>query len=339
MRILLTGAAGLIGGEVAQRLTMRGHAVTTCVYRNREVRGNDGSLVPMAGNVIIDLTAPDLGLSEEQSAQIAENHDVVIHCAASVRFDLTDEDYHATNVVGTAAVLALARRGNIPVLHVSTAYVCGYRNGPILEDEPLPANGFANGYEASKAAAEALVRAADPRHVIARPSIVVGDSQTGAIRNFDTIYAAFKLIAHGKVRHIPASADATLDFVPIDHVASALVSLAENLDAAAGQCIHLVSGSPVPIGDWVSAIASYPQFTPPQLVQPSQFDAARLPAGERRLFNRVAGLYSSYFQRDPRFDDRNQRLATGIICPPTGQTYLRRLIDHCIDSGFLSAAT
>lgn len=339
MRIFLTGAAGLIGGEVAQRLTNRGHAVTTCVHRNREIRGNDGALVPMAGLVVIDLTAPGMGLSEDQSALIAENHDIVIHCAGAVRFDLHDEEYHQANVLGTAEVLALARRGNLPVLHVSTAYVCGPRNGTIMEDEPLPASGFANGYEASKAAAEALVLGADPRHVIARPSIVVGDSVTGTIRNFDTIYAAFKLIAQGRVRHIPACPDATLDFVPIDHVAGSLTAIAENMDKAAGQCLHLVSGAPVPVRDWVSAIAAYPQFTAPELVEPAQFDPARLPSGERRLFNRVAGLYSSYFQHDPRFDDRNQREATGMECPPAGHAYLRRLIDHCIDTGFLNGAT
>ena len=74
-----------------------------------------------------------------------------------------------------------------------------------------------------------LVAAAGPRHVIARPSIVLGDSRTGAIRGFDTIYAAFKLIAEGRVSRMPARACATLDFVPIDHVARGLVALARTV--------------------------------------------------------------------------------------------------------------
>ncbi len=344
MRIFLTGAAGLIGGEVAQRLVARGYTVTAGVHRNREVRGNDGALVPVAGAAIIDLTAPSLGLTDAEAEAIAAGQDLVIHCAATVRFDLAETDYRATNVAGTAAVLALAARADLPLLYVSTAYVCGGRDGIIREDDPLPDAGFANGYEASKAAAEGLVAAADPRHVIARPSIVVGDSRTGAIRSFDTIYAAFKLIAEGRVRHMPARADATLDFVPIDHIAAGLVALAEAMapgveTRAAGGRFHLVSGAPVPVGDWVAAIASYPQFTAPALIDPAAFDPGALSPLERRLFARVAGLYASYFQRNQRFDDARLRAVTGLACPPTGAAYLRTLIDYCIGAGFLRAAT
>ena len=47
---------------------------------------------------------------------------------------------------------------------------------PVREGDPLPEGGFANGYEASKAAGERLVRASLLRWTIARPSIVVGAS-------------------------------------------------------------------------------------------------------------------------------------------------------------------
>ena len=337
MRIFLTGAAGLIGGEVARRLVASGHAVTAGVHRNHDVRGNDGSPVAVAGIETIDLTQPQLGTGETDVARIAATHDLVIHCAATVRFDLAEAEYRATNVDGTAAMLALAARGDLPMLHVSTAYVCGTRDGVIREDDALPVEGFANGYEASKAAAEALVMAASPRHVVARPSIVVGDSATGAIRSFDTIYAAFKLIAQGRIRSMPASADATLDFVPIDHVAAGLVALAERMEHVAGGRFHLVSGTPVPVADWVAAIAAYPQFTAPALTDPAAFDPAALPPLERRLFARVAGLYASYFQRSPVFDDSAFSAATGLSCPPTDRAYLLRLIDHCIAAGFLDA--
>ena len=339
MRIFLTGAAGLIGGEVAQRLVARGHAVTAGVHLNREVRDNTGALVPLAGLATIDLAAPALGLTKTNAAVIATSHELIIHCAATVRFDLADADYQAINVGGTAAVLALAARGDLPLLHVSTAYVCGIRDGPVGEHDPLPAGGFANGYEASKAAAEALVAAASPSHVIARPSIVVGDSRTGAIRSFDTTYALFKLIAEGRIRHLPACAGATLDFVPIDHVAGGLVALAEAMPRAAGGRYHLVSGAPIAVGEWAAAIGAYPQFTAPVLVDPGSFDPAALPPAERRLFARVAARYASYFQRDPRFDDTQLRASTGLACPPTGAAFMRRLIDHSIGAGFLRGAT
>ena len=137
---------------------------------------------------------------------------------------------------------------------------------------------------------------------------------------------------------------ATLDFVPIDHVAGGLVALAEamagpNVGALAGGPFHLVSSTPLAVGDWVAAIAAYPQFAAPVLIDSAAFDPAALPAGERRLFARVAGLYASYFQRDPRFDDARLRAAIALPCPPTGADFMRTLIDHCIDAGFLHAAT
>ena len=337
MRIFVTGAAGLIGGEVARRLVARGHGVTAAIHRNPDVRGNDGTPVAVAGTIGIDLAAPAIGLDDTTAQAIADSHDLILHCAATTRFDLDEAAYRATNVAGTAAILTLAARRDLPVLHVSTAYVCGCRDGVIREEDPLPTDGFANGYEASKAAAEALVMAASKRHAVARPSIVVGEHASGAIRSFDTIYAAFKLIASGRIRHMPARPDATLDFVPIDHVAASLVALAERIDAAAGGRFHLVSGDPVPVADWAAAIGSYPQFTAPVYVEPHAFDPATLSPLERRLFGRVAALYGSYFQRAPRFDDCRFVALAGLDCPPTDTAFIKRLIDYCIAVGFLPA--
>lgn len=338
MRVLVTGAAGLVGGEVCARLVAAGHSVTALVHRNPEVRANDGSPVAAAATLQGDVSAPQFGWSDSAYAQAAADHDLLIHCAATVRFDLDEADYAATNVGGTAHALELAERGAMAFLHVSTAYVCGTRNGAIREQDPLHETGFANGYEASKAAGERLVRASNVPWAIARPSIVVGAHGDGTIRQFDTTYAAFKLIAEGRVRHMPAREGATLDFVPIDHVAAGIVALAERMDGAAGGSFHLVSGQPLPVGRFTGAIGAYPHFHEPALVAPEAFDPAMLPALERRLFKRVAGLYASYFQRDPHFDDSAFRALTGLHCPQTGEPYIRRLIDYCIEAGFLPSS-
>ena len=335
MRILVTGAGGLIGGEVAARLAARGHRVSALVHRNPQVRANDGNEPALHAVFHGDVAQPGFGLNA--ASAIAADHDLLIHCAATTRFDLKDEDYRATNVGGAANAVELARSGGMALLHISTAYVCGRLDGPIAEDDPLPTTGFANGYEASKAQGELLVAASGLTYVIARPSVVVGDSASGMIRTFDTIYAAFKLLAEGRVRHMAASAGATIDFVPIDHVAAGIVALAENMAQADGGRYHLVSAQAMPVTLFAAAIGAYPQFHAPTLVAPKDFDVTALPPLERRLYARVAGLYSSYFQRDPRFDDARFRALTGLSCPPTGAAYLKRLIDYCIAVGFLSA--
>lgn len=336
-KILVTGAAGLLGGEVCALLVAGGHRVTALIHTNREIRANDGTPVPLAQTVAGDVSLERFGWDAAQFAEIAAAHDLLIHCAATVRFDLEEADYRSVNVEGTRHALALAEAGGMAYLHIGTAYVCGTRDGMVREDDPLPESGFANGYEASKAAGERLVRASGLNWAVARPSIVLGNSTTGAIRQFDTTYTAFRLIAEGRVRAMPATPGATLDFVPIDHVAHGIVAIAERMEEAAGGTFHLVSGQPLPVARFAAAIGAFPHFHEPALVPPERFDPAALAPLERRLFRRIAGLYASYFQRDPRFDDTALRTLTGRACPPTGEAYIRRLIEHCIAVGFLPA--
>lgn len=325
----------MLGGEVAARLVDAGHTVTALVHRNREVRGNDGAPVRVAEIVGGDITRAQLGLDGAAYARLTAQTDIVVHCAASVRFDLTDAEYRATNVVGTREMIAFARKADARLLHVSTAYVCGTRNGAILENDPLPGGGFANGYEASKAAGEAEVQASGVRYVIARPSIITGHSRTGAIRQFDTVYALFRLLAEGRVSRIPASANASFDFVPIDHVAGGIAALIEKFDAAHGKAFHLVAERPLQLTEFSRIIAEYKQFGAPELVDARVFDPAKLPARERRLYARGVAPYASYFARSPEFDDSGLRGVTGIAAPDLGAEYLRRLIDYCIAENFL----
>jgi nucleoside-diphosphate-sugar epimerase len=348
MRILVTGAAGLIGGELTAHLAAAGYGVIAMVRSRGDICANDGSAVaaipfagtaPAAGEVRTisgDVRAPDLGLGEPNLAAVQRAVDMVVHCAAITAFDADPADYQAINVEGTAHLLAAFEGAKF--LHVSTAYVCGLKNGAVAEAPRDAAFGFANGYEASKAAAEALVRAAHPAHIIARPSIVVGDSHSGVIRDFDTIYATFRLIAEGRVSMLPAASDAHLDFVPIDHVIGGLIDLIAHYDRVGGGAVHLASGQPVPAGLFARAIGSFAELKAPSLVPPEQFDPAVLPRIEQRLYRRTASLYASYFQRDPRFATDRLRALTGRSCPPVDLAMLQRLIGHCLARGFIRPA-
>ena len=171
---------------------------------------------PWAGVLRGDVAAERLGWTAETHAGVAASHELVIHCAASVRFDLSEADYDRVNVGGTRQAVELARAGGCDLLHVSTAYVCGRTVGPVVEGPIAAQADFANGYERSKAAGEAVVAASGLRWVIARPSIVLGDHWTGRIRQFDALYTAFRLIAAGLIRQLPVTPHATLDLVPID---------------------------------------------------------------------------------------------------------------------------
>ena len=316
-----------------------GHPVTAFLRRDPEVCAHDGAPVPVARRVHGDIALPRLGLSEADWTQLAAEHDAVVHCAAMVRFDLTEDAYRAANVQGARRVAELACAGGMRLVHVSTAYVCGTRDGAVREDDRLLSAGFNNGYEASKAAGERAVRTSGARVAIARPSIVTGHSRTGAIRQFDTTYALFRLLAEGRVRQVPGRTGASFDFVPVDHVARGIVALVERFDRAEGGAYHLVADEPLALPDFVAAIAGYPQFSTPRLVDPERFDPAALPPRERRFYARAVAPYAAYFARDPRFDDRRFRAVTRLAPPPAGKPYFRRLIKFAVAAGFLPQRT
>lgn len=335
MAILVTGAGGLLGGAVAAELAARGHRVRALLRRPGPVLAHDGGpagsrVEPVTGD--IRLTA--LGLDSAALAGV----DALVHCAALTGFAEGAEAYRAVNIDGAANVLALAGRLGVPVVHVSTAYVCGLRSGPIAEAD-LPGDGFANGYEASKAEAERLCRAAIAQGqpvVVARPSILVGGWADGAIRRFGDAYLLLRLFALGRLRTMPAVPHATLDLVAIDRVAAAIARLAEQPHALLGRTLHLTSGAPVTLADLTAAAAArgYPI---PRFVSPDDFDPRALPAAEARLHRGIGALYASYLARSPRFDRRNAAALPGFDRPCGGPALLARIVGHAMAAGFLPA--
>ncbi len=328
LSVLVTGAAGLIGGEVCARLAARGHKVTAMVRRTREVRGNDG--VPVDGIEVVagDVTQPLLGLEPR-------GFDLLIHCAASLEFDASKEELALVNVDGTRNAAHFAKTAGAGLLHVSTAYVCGTREGEIAEG-PVPAGTrFTNNYEESKALAERVVADSGVPFVIARPSVVLGDSATGAIREFPSLCNAFRLLARGKIGTFPAKSGATIDFVPICHVAEGIVRLAERFDRAQGGYYHLVADAPLPAAELAHGIARVPHLPDPVVVEPDAVDMASLRPAERLLMGHLLGTFGPYFTRNPRFDDSAFRSVAGLACPRTDSAWLDRLIGYAISVGFL----
>ena len=345
LRILVTGAGGLIGRELAGHLAERGHSILALLHNSAILLRNDGRPVstapwdgrmPPSGGVATlhgDVRQPGLGL-----AACLPPLDLIVHCAALTGFDCEPEAYQAVNVGGTANILAYAGAGRgIPMIYVSTAYVCGGRGGPIMEAELDVGQHFTNGYERSKAAAESLVRAAAASQAVAvaRPSIVVGNSRNGQIGSFSNIYGLIKLVVDGLIQTLPASPGASLDLVPIDHVIGGLTDIAERMQQAAGQTYHLVSGAPVPVTSLRTVALADCRLHAPRFVLPAAYDPALLTHGERRLNGQVTQLYAAYLQRDPRFQDGNLRVLSGRVCPPTDDAFLRRLMDHCLATGYV----
>ena len=145
-----------------------------------------------------DLSRPLCGLDARAVAWLGDHCDEVLHNAASLTFRGADRacEPWRTNVEGTRQVLDVCRAAGIRHFHhVSTAYVCGLRDGTVREDELDVGQSFGNDYERSKVEAERLVRSAGHLDTVTvfRPSIIVGDSRTGFTSTYHGFFAVLRL--------------------------------------------------------------------------------------------------------------------------------------------------
>jgi long-chain acyl-CoA synthetase len=88
--------------------------------------------VPLAG----DVSDPLLGLSDADLGRLGRL-DAVVNCAGLVDFDPSLELALGVNVRGPRNAVELCRRTGAALLHVSTCFVAGNRDGMVYEDEEL----------------------------------------------------------------------------------------------------------------------------------------------------------------------------------------------------------
>ena len=110
---------------------------------------------PLAG----DVSRPSVGLSEADIKLLTKDGplDVIINCAGLVSFSPSLEAALRINVYGVRYVTELARATGASIVHVSTCFVAGQREGEVWEDEPLV--GYfprRPGHQRSKNCADAL---------------------------------------------------------------------------------------------------------------------------------------------------------------------------------------
>lgn len=335
MHVFLTGATGLVGGALAGALLDAGHRVTALIRgENRDILDMDGR--DRIGEITVlqgDVALPGFGLTSPP-----EDTDLLIHCAATVDFAAADAVHEAVNVGGTAHAIALAQGWGCPLLHVSTAYVCGRADGEIGETPADPAGDFTNGYEASKARAEALVEAARADGLvaaIARPAIIVGRLSDGAIPRIDGFHHLFRLFGSPLLGAVPASADAAFAIVPICHVTAGLMGIAQDIAAFDGRYVHLVGAAPFAMATMLRIVGDYPGTVPAQMIAPDRYAAATIDRRTAMVHRRIGPQFFDYFLRSPRFaGDSLQRLA-GIMPTAIDEAAFRRMIDHCVNVGFL----
>jgi nucleoside-diphosphate-sugar epimerase len=290
--VLLTGASGLVGQALLTE--MQGREVICLTHRTPV---SSPGVVSVRG----DLTQPQLGLGTAEYRSLTARVDAVIHCAAVTDFNRRDGSLEATNVEGTGRVISFVEDAGARLYHVSTAFLHAKADGE--------RGRTAVGYAASKRAAEQLVGASGVPHVMLRPSVVIGDSRTGAVSAFQGLYLVAGAIFAGLVPLVPFDPSWPIDFVPNDVVASAVTAVVDHelttgefwitagnralrLDRAVDVCVGLANelGRPV----------DAPRFVPPEmfdrLIAPVFLDS--LPSRIRRTVVRLLDFFAAYLSVD-----------------------------------------
>ena len=359
-RTLVTGATGFLGREiVAQLLAEDPSTELTLLVRGKDdddARRRTDKLLSeiLEGDrlddarkrvhpVRADLERDRFGLDEAAYERLAKETRGVIHGAASVSFTLPLEEARRINVEGTRRVLDFAEKAGARTDYIGTAYVAGERRGRILEDELDVGQTFRNTYEQTKMEAESLARRRAAHQPIAmfRPSIIVGDSQTGRTSSFKVLYWPLKIYGRGLWRIVPGRPDTLVDVVPSDFVVRAILH-ARKSDASLGKVFHLTAGPErsAKLVDLAALASRFFGSKPAIFVDPHKFVKYARPIidrftwGNLRKILMTGRVYTPYLSIDLRFDTTNTRKAlegTGIEVPRV-EEYFSTLFRYCIET-------
>lgn len=294
-----------------------------------------------------DVSLPGFGLRPEEIERLKNEVTVFYHAAALTALNGGKQDCERTNLGGTRQALELAHGFHKlkRFVYFSTAYVAGSLQDYLSPEDRLPEKpAHANFYESSKYAAEKEVRqamAAGLPATILRPSIVVGHSQTGEVPEFNVIYPFIRLFAHGILRTLPTRLDHAFNIVPIDFVVKASAAITRRPESL-GKTYHLVSENPPTIGMLLRLKEEdYPAVPAVKVVEPENFKKEAL-RGEEQLVFAMLEPYLGYLNGRLRFDTRNTReilRGTEVEFPRTDYEFLRALIRHAFDAGYLVKAS
>ncbi|MDG4766369.1 NAD-dependent epimerase/dehydratase family protein [Solwaraspora sp. WMMD406] len=250
MKILVTGASGMLGGAVATALRARGDAVRVLQRRP-------------SGLTEVDERRGDITDPAAVRAAV-DGVDAVIHLAAKVSMVGPWHQFERTNIGGTATMLDAARAAGVTrFVHVSSPSVAHHGVGLVGvgadEADPQRARGH---YARSKALAELRALAADAPDfavVAVRPHLVWGPGDTQLVGRIVERARAGRLALVGQ-------GTALIDTTYVSNAADALVAALDRAPEADvhGQVFVVTNGEPRTVRELVDRICVAAGAAPPK---------------------------------------------------------------------------
>lgn len=258
--IFLTGFPGFIAARLVERLAkpdtqffllVQAQFVEKAMREVEKISQTTGANLENFALIEGDITRENLGISDEDLEIIRKETTDVYHLAAAYDLAVSKDLAYRINVEGTKNVNEFSKlltnlyRYN----YISTCYVAGRRKGEILETELEHSAGFRNHYEETKYLAEMEVEKlkSELPVTIFRPSVVVGDSETGETAKYDGIYYLIHYLRKSPnlLRLVNVgNENVKLNLVPVDFVVNGIATLAKD-ESAVGKTIALADPNPL----------------------------------------------------------------------------------------------
>lgn len=332
--IFLTGYPGFLGSELLPRILARsGDLRARCLVQPKFASLARQRAAASGAGPRIEIVEGDI-----TSAIDARTDDIVEiwHLAAIYDLMVRRDAGMRVNVGGTRNVLDFAKRcPSLQRVHyVSTCYVSGRYPGTFLESDLEKGQTFNNNYEETKYLAEVEVRKAAGEGMpvtIYRPSVVVGDSRSGATQKFDGPYFVMQwLLRQPRVAVLPVLAGARkyrFNVVPSDFIIDAFERLSA-MPQSIGKCYQLADPDPMTVSETIAAVARATgrrviRVPLPRAVAKGALDYV---PGLYRLM-RIPSAAVDYFAHPTLYDTTNARTDLGSLQIPRFRDYLPHLVE------------
>lgn len=311
--ILVTGATGFLGAEVAKQLVEQGNRIR-CTLRKTSVV--PGLLQPFTDRIEwVEADLLDIFALEDALEGVTQ----VYNCAAWVSLKQRDKDKMIhTNVTGTANLVNLCLQKHCRIVHVSSVAAVGLAKPgeQITEKDQLDQDLETDGYAISKLESEMEVWrgiAEGLDAVIVNPSIIIGPNAgtLGSGQLFETVRKGLKFYTAGG-----------MGFVDVEDVAKCMIALM-------GSNIHeerfIISAENWDYKKMVAAIAAnFGIRAPSILAKPWMMEVAwrgakiaSALAGKAPAIDKASAQASTQVRE---FDNSKIRKATGIQFKPVEQS-------------------
>lgn len=342
--VLVTGATGFIGRHVVTRLSVARRRVAILV-RNRGGLTAEQRVAAIFGGhscrslEVLEGDLADPGVLQRDIKRRGLKIETVIHCAGETSFLAGEQaSVRSVQIDGPLALLKILLPAGLRCwVYLSTAFVCGRREGMIYENETDIGQEFHNRYEWLKLELEIQLQQScrqlgvDLR--ILRPSIVIGGAPSTAggapsnlLMGFLRLLNALSRSARQTPVRIQGRPHARFNIVPVEYVAAAIEQLSSD-SAASGATVHLVAKNPPTQARMLEMMGTRLNLHSLRLLNAAE--ALRNPSPLEMRVARMLSPYRDYLQQDVQFDDstarrllRRHRLEAPVIGEKTLEHFL-----------------